>query len=62
MYYGVRKIDEDSELDKNFQTKLEHILFDFNVSQWYYGWNYVGYNEAYSKLKQLIKEVEQILK
>ena len=62
LYYGVRKIDEDSELDKNFQTKLEHILFDFNVSQWYYGWNYVGYNEAYSKLKQLIKEVEQILK
>lgn len=62
LYYGVRKIDEDSELDTNFQTKLEHLLFDFNVSQWYYGWNYVGYNEAYSKLKLLIKEVEQILK
>lgn len=61
LYFGVRKINESSELDSNLKQKLEHLLFDFKVSQWYYGWNYVTYKEAYPKLKQLIKEVEHIL-
>ena len=59
IYYGIGKHHATQE--KNSALNFEEIISEFNFDasyEWWYGWKHTSFSNAYMRLKNLIKRIE----
>ena len=64
LYYGIGRHDSSNILLPEIKDNTQHILSvigGFTTNEWWYGWKYTSFKNAYERLSHLIKEVEKHL-
>lgn len=57
LYFGIGRHYSTDTKNNVIAEKFDDILVDFKKSDWWYGWKYVDFDNAYSKLKSLLDKV-----
>ena len=60
IYYGIGRHYASENIISEIQSKLKHILDGFETSQWWYGYKYTSFKNAYNRISSLIKCIDEI--
>jgi len=56
IYYGFGRHNASEELNAEIRELLKPLLAEFKETQWWYGWKYTSFENAYDRLKALIQK------
>jgi hypothetical protein len=62
IYFGIGRHVFTERIEEEVKFILKPILGGFKESDFYYGWKYTSFEQAYENLSYLIRQVEQLLK
>ncbi|MDR3706081.1 MAG: PD-(D/E)XK nuclease family protein [Paludibacteraceae bacterium] len=57
IYYGIGRHNSSLKLNEELKIILKPYLEGFKETEWWYGWKYTSFQNAYSRLKSLIEEI-----
>lgn len=61
IYYGIGRHYSSQILDEEIKVLLKPLLDGFKSTEWWYGWKYTSFENAYKRLKVLIEKVVQLI-